>query len=68
MASTEDKDKKTKDSDKSKESGVEKNVDSEEELSEIEVLEKFILGMLLDLYYHLEYFQILLLEILNRNI
>ena len=40
MASTEDKDKKTKDSDKSKESGVENNVDSEEELSEIEVLQK----------------------------
>ena len=40
MASTEDKEKKTKDSDKSKESGVENNVDSEEELSEIEVLQK----------------------------
>ena len=40
MASTEDKDKKTKDSDKSKKSEVDKDVNPEEELSEIEVLQK----------------------------
>ena len=40
MASTEDKDKKTKDSDKSKKSEVDKDINSEEELSEIEVLQK----------------------------